>query len=360
VLLVATALRLHLLLTTTYTWDEEREWIVVAQRISFCPGSLHLPIREGHHGSLSAYLIRAGAELFGENPLGYRFFSLAAGLLTLVVAWRVAQRWAGPEAALWTLGLLAFKYHIGISTLAVEKGLQHLFIAGSLYGFYRYLAGEGRAFLYLSSVMAGLAFLCNERSALLVLAYGVALFWWRSWRWLRQRETYLAVCLFLLTNSPDVYANLRWSRSDNGADYADHVARIGGVGINRHYLLFFCRDAVASIYGLLGRQLHDQAPEYPAMNALFGALLLAAAAVAWLRYRSQDAGGKLFLSLFTTVLVFFSLLRLGVTRPGLDAVAWFWVDLTLPAAALLGGQALSTSRGRHQRLLVLFALLGAS
>jgi 4-amino-4-deoxy-L-arabinose transferase-like glycosyltransferase len=352
-ILIALAFRLYPLLTSTYIWDEEREWIAVAERISFCPGSLYLPIREGQHPSLPAYFIKAGSALLGRNPLGYRFFSLAAGMLTLLVLWGLAARWAGPAAAMWTLALLApNEYHIGISVFAVEKSFQHLFAALSLYAFYRYFAGENTKFLYLSAVTAGLAFLCNERSVLLLAAYGVALFWSRGWGWLRRKEIYLALAIFVLTISPDIYANLRWSGSRFGANYSDHLSRIGGAGLNRHYFLFFGRDAFAFVYNLLGRNLHDQAEEYPAMNPLFGALLLAAAASSLWRFRRQDAAGKLFLSLFGVVLVFFSVLRPAATRPGLDPVVWFWVDLTLPAAALLGAPALSVLTGWRRKALL--------
>ncbi len=344
--LIALASRLYPLLTSTYVWDEEREWIVVAERISFHPGNLYLPIHEGHHPSLPAYFIKAGSTLFGKNVLGYRFFSLAAGMLTLLVLWRLAARWAGPAAAMWTLALLVLnEYHIGVSILAVEKSLQHLFAALSLYGFYRYLAGENVKCLYLSAVTAGLACLCNECSVLLLAAYGLALFWSRGWSWLRRRDSYLALGIFVLTISPDVYANLRWSGSDLGANYVDHLSRIGGVGFNRHHMLFFGRDAVAFVYDVLGRKLHDQAPEYPAMNCLFGALLLAAVGASLWGFRRLDVAGKLFLSLFGVVLVFFSSVRPAATRRGLDPVVWLWVDLTLPAAVLLSAPVLSRQGG---------------
>jgi hypothetical protein len=358
--LVAVVFRLYPLLTSTYIWDEEREWIVVAERISLLPGSLYLPIHEGHHPSVPAYFIKAGTWLFGKNPLGYRFFSLAAGMLTLFVVWRLVARWSGPAAAVWALALLALnEYHIGISIFAVEKSLQHLFAALSLYGFYRYLAGENAKFLYLSAVTAGFACLCNERSVLLLAVYGVALFWSRGWSWLRRKECYIALAIFVLTISPDVYANLRWSRSDLGADYSDHLSRIGGMGVNRHHILFFGRDAVAFVYDRLGRKLHDQAAEYPAMNPLFGALLLAVVAASLWRFRRQDVGGKLFLSLFGVVLVFFSLVRPASTRAGLDPVAWFWIDLTLPAAAMLSAPMLSRQSGRRRTALLAIAGLAA-
>ena len=358
--LLALLFRLYPLLTSTYIWDEEREWIVVAERISFHPERLHLPIREGHHASLPAYFIRAGSLLLGKNPLGYRFFSLVAGMLTLFVLWRLAARWASPAAAMWTLALLALnEYHIGISVFAVEKSLQHLFAALSLYGFYRYLAGESGKFLYLSAATAGLAFLCNERSVLLLPAYGVTLLCSRGWSWLRRRETYLALAVFLLTISPDIHANLRWSQSGLGANYADHVSRIGDVGLNRHYMLFFGRDAVAFVYGRLGRKLHDNASEYPAMNPAFGALLLGVVAASLWRRRRPTAGGTLFLSVFAVVLGFFCLVRPAATLPGLDPVAWFWVDLTLPAAALLAGPVLSRQSGRRRAAVLTLVGLAA-
>lgn len=356
VFLAACLFRIYPLLTSTYIWDEEREWIVVAERISLSPGSLYLPVHEGHHPSLPAYFMKAGAGLLGANPAGYRFFSLMAGLATLGILWRLALRWVGSAAALWPVLVLAFnEYHIGISILAVEKSFQHLFVAASLYGCYRYLAEDRAGFLYLSAAMAGFAFLCNERSVVLGPAYAGALFWSRGWSWLRRKESYLAVGVFCLVISPSVYANVAGSRTDLGVGYAEHLSRAGNVGINRHHILFFGRDAVAFLYDLLGRKLHDNASEYPAMNGLFGALLLSVVALCWRRFRLQDAGGKLFLSVFTVVMLFFSLVRPGAVPPGLDPVAWFWVDLTLPAAALLSAPVLSRRTGIVRKALLTLA-----
>jgi dolichyl-phosphate-mannose--protein O-mannosyl transferase len=50
--------------------------------------------------------------LAGKTPFGYRFLHVVAGLLTIVVIFRIANDWFGAAAATWAATLLVFnEYH---------------------------------------------------------------------------------------------------------------------------------------------------------------------------------------------------------------------------------------------------------
>ncbi|MGE0887578.1 MAG: ArnT family glycosyltransferase [Blastocatellales bacterium] len=164
-LIVAFGLRLYLAITTAYLWDEDRDWIPLAESISFEPGAINLPVRGDFHGALSAYFIKAGAFLIGNTHLGYRFFGLLAGVVTIVVVYRLAFEFAGAIAAKLSAVFIAFnEYHIQVSTMAIQKVYYLLFAGLAIYGFCRFLREQSPRWLYLAAVAVGLAFLCYEIS----------------------------------------------------------------------------------------------------------------------------------------------------------------------------------------------------
>ncbi len=335
------ALRLGLAASTGYIWDEDHDWICVAERISLEPGRLNPRIREGQHASLPAYLIRAGAMLVGHRPLGFRLFSLLAGALTILICAQLARAWAGLAAGRWTAVLLAFnEYHAGVSALAVEKVYQLLFVSLAVWALSCFQRRAASRLLYATGVATGLAFLCKEIAALVLPVFLLVLVSSPHRRWLARREPYLALALFGLVIAPDLHWNLtHTSPSGPRVGYAEHLARLGGPGLSPEPLVFFGRDVA---YSLVPQEV-DPAGEYPAMNVLQGVVLLTA--VVWASFRWRDLTARLLLLLFWGVFGFFVLVRPRLSpRPELDDASWFWVDLTLLPAVVLAGAWLSELR----------------
>jgi 4-amino-4-deoxy-L-arabinose transferase-like glycosyltransferase len=361
ILAAGLALRFYLASVSTYLWDEEREWIPVAESISFEPGSLNLPIRGEFHPTLPAYFMKAGSLLLGRNQLGFRLFNLLVGGLTIALAFRLALEWKGPTAARWAAALVAFnEYHIGTSSMAVEKSFQLFFILLAVFAFSRALLREKPQYLYLAGAASGLAFLCNETSALLPPVFLVVLLL-RQRVWLRRKEAYLALLIFVGVIWPD----LQWHLLSSGKSevtYADNLTRIGGIGFTPHYFLFYGRGLIRPVFRALGWRLVDSAAEYPAMNPLFGALLLGAFAFTAVRYRRGDDVQKFLVLLFGLVFVFFLLVRPGAPRRRLDPFLWLWVDMTLLPAVLLAGSLLADAQRKWRLWLCLatgIAVFGA-
>ena len=202
----AAVLRLYQAYVAKYIWDEEMRWIPLAQSISLRPGHLHLPLHEGHDPSLPAYFIKASSILFGETPVGFRFPSLLAGMLTILFVYLIAREWRGARAGLWAGGLLAFnEYHIGISSFAVEKSYYLCFVSIAVYSFSRFLQTAKPNFLYLTAVATGLGFLCKLLATLLIPVFFITLLVSGSGSWLRRKEPYIALLIFLVLISPDIY-----------------------------------------------------------------------------------------------------------------------------------------------------------
>jgi hypothetical protein len=358
ILIAAFALRLHVVLGSTYHFDEEREWIPFAQSISVAPGNVNLPIRAIAHPILPAYFIKLGSLIAGENPLGFRLMSLLAGLGMIAVVALAAWRWRGPEAGLWAAALLAFnEYHIYVSTLAIDKPFQLLFCALAVGSFIDFLEKEKPRSLYIAGVMTGIAFLCKETSVLLLPGFlAVLVFSARHRPWLWRGAPYVAVAIFFAVISPDIFINM-FLTDELQYSYADHLGRAAGIGFTRHHLLFFLRDVIAGIYGLMGEELYDLAPEYASMNALLGPLLLGVAAwmllrLLWSPAARQDHVNMYLSFAFWAILGFF--MSIEVSTEGriqeLVYVAWFWSDLTLIPAALMTGALLVSLRDRWRQV----------
>jgi hypothetical protein len=342
ILLSAVLIRGYLALATSFVWDEAGDWIRIAREISLDP--LRLPIREGQHPALPAYLIRAGAELLGPSALGYRLANVLAGTLTVLVVAVIAREWSGAAAGRWAAALVALnEYHLGVSTLATEKAAYLLFCAFALAGFGRFLAdGRARA-LYAAAVAAGLACLCREIAVLLLPAFLVTLLTGRERGWLLRREPYLALGLFLIVISPDLVWNaVHPVGAPPQTSYLDHLRRIGGGGLNPDPLLFYGRrTGLAALSSLTGGAYEDPAAEYPAMNPLLGALLLGGLVGGLRPGLAADPRRRLLLTSFLLVLGSFVFVVSGpTTRQDLDRSMWFWVDMTLLPGAVLAGAAL--------------------
>jgi len=345
VVLAGFLLRLHVVLGSTYHWDEEREWIPFARDISLEPGNVNLPIRAISHPILPAYLIRLGSLLGGDNPFGYRLMSALAGALTVLVIAAVALSWRGFAAAFWAASLLAFnEYHIYVSSLAIDKPFQLFFAALAVAGFSRFLQTENVRALYFAGLMTGVAFLCKETTGLLLPGFLAAMLLSGRHRvWFRRAAPYVAVLIFVVVISPDLVINFLM-RDDLEFSYSDHLQRAAGPGFTRHHLLFFLRGAIQTVYGFMGQSLSDLAPEYASMNSLLGTILLGVASIMAVRIAlsrdvRQDATSLYLTIAFWAVFGFF--LFVEVSTEGaiqhLIYVAWFWSDLTLIPGCILAG-----------------------
>ena len=333
---IAFLMRIYLAATLPYIEVEEKEYIPLAESISLRGDRLNLPIRGWHHPALPAYLIEAGSLLLGKHPVGFRFFGIITGIFMIVVASRFANMWGGPVAACWTTALLAFnEYHIGASVMAGDIIYYYAFAMLALYYFYLFLQKEAPRYLFASSAMIGLGFLCREIIVLFIPVFVAYLLSSRYRFWLKRKEPYLAFFLFLLIIAPDLYWNVN-AIENHQVRFSDQLSRIGGIGFTPNYLLFYTRG----IFQIFGWEYIDDYKEFPSMNFVFGTIFIGCVVTMTLRRKREGFTRDLMLLTFWSILLFFMLIHPSkkLSHRLEDNIGWLWIDLTmLPAALLTGG-----------------------
>ncbi len=116
--------------------------------------------------------------------------------------------------------------------------------------------------------------------------------------WLRRKEPYIALLIFLVLISPDIYWNVKHPDTTVPTlNYAGHLSRIGGIGFTFHYFLFYGRDAIRGAYHLLGWRLKEYMSEYPSMNTLFGAILLVSVVLTTSHYKREGSVTRFLIAL---------------------------------------------------------------
>ena len=258
---------------------------------------------------------------------------------------KLAWEWLGFPAAIVAATVMGFnEYHVAVSAFATEKSPYLACSAVAILHFGRFLKLQKTRNLYLAAVFAGFAFLFKETAALLLPVSIAALFVSGQAGWWKRREMWLAAGLGLLVILPDLLWNvLNW---DQG--YGLHAGRIFGLGLTRHYFLFFGRDFLRDVYYAFGARLFDPVPEYPSMNVLWGAILLISSGFAVLKWKQLEPAGRLAAIFFWTVLVFFVSGRSGHSRfiedrqLMVDPKAWLWVDQVLIGGSFLTAWCVTT------------------
>jgi 4-amino-4-deoxy-L-arabinose transferase-like glycosyltransferase len=370
ILAAAFLTRVFLAVTLPYVHDEENTHIPLSTTISLAPGAVNLPIRGENHGALPAYVVKASSMLFGTTPIAFRALHVLLGLVVIVLVYRLAGDWYGPTAARWAAALMAFNdYFLSVSARATAH-VPHLFlVTGALYAFSRFLASQRAGWLYLAGLSAGLAFYCKEHSALVVPVFFATLLLPRSRHWLRGPHAYLACALFALVIAPDVVWNARadpetarvaYTGQEVGqATYRAHLQRVGGFGVSPYPAMFYGKDAVIALHGLVtGRALIDNTPEYTSVNPLLGLVLVASVLVAAFRRSERNAVQPLLLFMALGIFGFFTLIAPGDPPYRLDPVSWVWVETTLVPAVVLAGARLAGAAGRWRTAAWALAALG--
>jgi 4-amino-4-deoxy-L-arabinose transferase-like glycosyltransferase len=297
-----------------------------------------------------------------------------AGTLTILLIFLIATRWWGGWAGVVAAGLLAIeRYHSTISARAIDLPYDLFFVTLAIYAFSRFLhetrAPEaGRAsgrWLYATGAAIGVGFLCKELTAIMIPVIGASLLVTGRGAWLRRREPWLALGLFVLIISPDLYSNATATPEERRAmfdrhqeavakfggrltdpayvenglymSYGDHLSRFRSIGFNREPFYFYFGD----FFDWLGIAHVNEFAEFPYVH-LIHSLLLWIAVVFTVVTRPRDACALFLLTTFVLVLVPFALVRLGpahATLPTGPDVLWYWIDRSMLAAVLLAGRA---------------------
>lgn len=347
VALVALIPRLYVALTTTYVWDEERDWIPLAKSISIVPSDWHTPIRGSYHPALPAYGIALGRFLLGSNEVGTRLGSIVFGVATVVIVFLLVRAVGGTMLGAWTAALLlaANEYHVHASVLATEKAYYLFFAAVALWFFLRFMSEQRPIWLYAAAVATGVSFLCKETGALLLPVFFIALLTTRQRVWLARWQPYFAVLIFAVVIAPDLWWNLTNQDPEAAADYGRHLSGAFSLGITYQPLLLYGREAVAFVLAKMGRPFYDNGGEYAAGNFLLSLIIVGGVCYAtWNLKKRREPKLTPILVLFAFIFLFFTFFGTRST-PGLDAFGFFWGDLSLIGGVVLGGYWLGQLHG---------------
>jgi hypothetical protein len=180
----------------------------------------------------------------------------------------------------------------------------------------------------------------KEITSLLVPVFLLTLLAGKTTRkWLRRREPYIAAAIFFIVISPDIFRNVLTPIETQNPiyymNYADHLSRLAGFGLNEQPWLFYFGQGVE----WLKIPHYNSFSEMPFQHLVMGIALWVAVLLATFRHR-KDALMAFLLIMFWSIFLFFSLIKTDVPirySPGMqtDPRIWYWVDRTMLAATLI-------------------------
>lgn len=190
-----------------YFIDDDTDWILFANSISFNPKDLCLlPFGSGH-GPLTAYLVKISGLLFGEHAFGWRVFSVVFGFLIIIMIYLLTKEGLGKREALFAAFLSSVNIlFIFYSKYATDDIYSLFFFALTILFFWRALARESFAYVFLTGAALGFGLLTKESIALLFPVFLIFILGSDKFRvWLRKKEVYLSICLAFLISAPYLY-----------------------------------------------------------------------------------------------------------------------------------------------------------
>ncbi|MFC1630927.1 glycosyltransferase family 39 protein [Candidatus Omnitrophota bacterium] len=321
IIFLLVGLRLTFLINAPLIGDE-KEFLLVANSISFNPVQFNLPLEHPliHHPLLSVYTLKVGISIFSETKLGIRFFSLVSGLMTILLLFGFTKRTLGRPYALTAVILLGLnRFHIGISGLGVDDALLLFLSSLSIFLFWRALTNQRACYIAIAGVSAGLAYLTKESAILLLGCYVIYLILTPKYRdWFKQSKFYILLCSFLCTIS--VY--IIWMLKHGTSQRLIQDKLWSNLGIGPSGLGFFLIELTRYIKNIDFHALVSW--EYPTMPWIMGLLLLVCSIITYFKYKTEIVR---FMSLILGLFVLFT----GI----LKQAEFYWAEISLIPAVYL-------------------------
>jgi len=331
------------------------EQVEFTRNISFDPRNLSLPISAEiiRHPFLLQYLIKISFLTFRESALAARLPSLLAGLLSIFLIFLLVRGPLGTVPALLSALLLSFsQFHIGWSRIVHQEMPMLASVILSVYLFWKALTTEKRWLVLLVGPSVALAFLAKETALFLLPVFFIYLLLTPSKRfWLKRKEVYLSLVLFLVLVGPYLW----WT-------YKHPTPYPGYLGLTRFsklpldfYLLISLglRKVPAADYARLS--LWSWPPVYWPVGIIL--LTGSAASIIYYLFRRRHDFITLMVIFFLFVMGFFFFLI-----PYKGTSEYWWLSITLIPATVLTAGLLSNLARTHIVLglavLLLFVFLG--
>jgi 4-amino-4-deoxy-L-arabinose transferase-like glycosyltransferase len=187
--------------------DDDTDWILLANFISFNSKSLSLlPFGSGH-GPLTAYLVKFSGILFGENAFGWRVLSIIFGTLLVMIIYLITKEGLDSRVANFAAYLSAINIpFIFMSKYATDDIYSLFFFCLSLLFLIRALIRQNNIYMLLAGISLGLGLLTKENIILLVVVFSLFLVFTKKFRfWLKRRAYYISICIGVAISWPYLY-----------------------------------------------------------------------------------------------------------------------------------------------------------
>jgi len=190
-----------------YFIDDDTDWILFANSISFNPQNLCLlPFGSGH-GPLTAYLVKISGILFGENAFGWRILSILCGTFLIVIIYFLVKNGLGRKEAVFASYLSAVNIlFIFFSRYATDDMYSLLFFSLSLLYFWLALSRKSSFYMLFTGVVLGIGLLTKETIALLFPIFFIFILSGKKFRiWFKKKELYLSILIAIVISFPYLY-----------------------------------------------------------------------------------------------------------------------------------------------------------
>ncbi len=245
----------------------EKELIAISKTISLDRENISLPYANVMtcHPLFMVYLVKLGAAMFGDNILGYRFFSFITGVLSSLCVYLLAKRIAGSAVGIIALILSSFNvYHLGRSLLAVEEATMLFLAAFSLWMVVEVIKNKSYRLLILCGIALSLGYL-TDMKIILFLPIILTYFFLYHKDILKRKEIYVLILLPLTIVFLDIVLRYETIKEVLLSDIA--FISISRVGID-----FYLLRLISFISGIDYRTTVSW--EIPAMSILDGVLII--------------------------------------------------------------------------------------
>ena len=191
-------------------FDKDEGAFCEATREMIASGNYLMPFMNGEprydKPILIYWLQAASVKVFGLNEFALRFPSAVAAAFWAWVVYRFARRMLGAEKAFLATFFLVTALQVTIiAQAAIADAVLNLFIAASMFSFYRFLESDERKFYYAGVAAAAFGMLTKGPVAILVPLATTFLYCWSRKdlrRWARTLIDPRGIGLFLLIAMP--------------------------------------------------------------------------------------------------------------------------------------------------------------
>lgn len=201
--------------------------------------STNLQLGYFDHPPLIAWVIRAGTLIFGDTPLGIRFWPAVSGTVCVLVVWATALRLTGSaRAAAWSAIFANLTGITILSFVAWPDSPMALFCLLTLLALVHVYRGGSPAWWILAGVMVGLA----GASKYIVLFFAVGLFAWTLaeptmrrwyvtiWPWLALVAAGVVISPVLLWNAANGWPSLVMQTMRDGLSISPQESLLTYIG----------------------------------------------------------------------------------------------------------------------------------